>query len=127
MKVSITVGCILILLLLLYVRQKDGFVNYANPYIYNYPARFKEVVKDFRAGVNLSTVYSKNMISKDLRCDPILDCDRIIMDEKGRSFTLPPIRTKCLGNREAICKPIKDVKPFPLSPPDEEYRSNLKK
>ena len=41
MKVSIAVGCIL--LLLLYVRQKDGFVNYANPYIYNYQLDLKRL------------------------------------------------------------------------------------
>tara|TARA_B100000214_G_scaffold184637_1_gene133125 strand:+ start:45 stop:392 length:348 start_codon:yes stop_codon:yes gene_type:complete len=110
MKVSIAVGCILIVLLLIHVRQKEGYVDY------NYPAKFKKVIRDFRLGINLSTLYPKDMIPKDLRCDPVLDCDQLIVDETGQSFTLPPMRTKCLGDREAICKPIKGVKPYPLSP-----------
>ena len=110
MKVVIAVCCICVILLLLYMKKREMFT------VFNYPPRFKKIIKEFRLGINPSTLYPKDMIPKDLRCDPVLDCYQNVKDEDGTNVTLPPIRTKCLGDRKAICQPIKGVKPYPLSP-----------
>ena len=110
MKAGIVVCCTLLILLLLYIRHREPFVDL------NYPSRFKSVIKEFRLGYNPSILFPKDMIPKDLRCDPILDCQQKVKDEDGTLVTLPPIRTKCLGDRVSICKPIKDVKSYPLNP-----------
>lgn len=113
MKVTIAISCICIILLLLYIKKRESFT------VFNYPSRFKGVIKQFRLGINPSTLYPKEMIPKDLRCDPVLDCNQSVRDEDGTIVVLPPIRTKCLGNREEICKRIDGVKSYPLSPKEK--------
>ena len=101
MKVSVIVSCILLLLLLLYIRynKRELFMD-EQKYIFNYPSRMKQVIKEFRFGYSPSILYPKNLIPKDIRCDPILDCYQKFTYDDGTEVVIPPIRTKCLGNRE---------------------------
>lgn len=117
MKTGIIASVGLLLLLLLYIRYNSNefFVD-ENQVFFNYPSRMKNVIRRFTLGYPTSSLYPKSLIPKDIRCDPILDCPQKLMNESGEEITLPPVRTKCLGNREAICQPIRDVKPYPLSP-----------
>lgn len=117
MKTGIIVSGGLLLLLLLYIRyNRNEFFMEQNSVFFNYPSRMKTVIRRFTLGYPTSSLYPKSLIPKDIRCDPVLDCPQKLMNESGEEITLPPIRTKCLGNREAICKPIKNVKVYPLSP-----------
>jgi hypothetical protein len=117
MKNGIIVSGGLLLLLLLYIRynSNESFTD-ANQVCSNYPPRMKNVIKRFTLGYPTSALYPKSLIPKDIRCDPFLDCPQKVVDESGKEITLPPIRTKCMGNREAICQPIRGVKPYPLNP-----------
>lgn len=117
MKTGIIVSGGLLLLLLLYIRyNRNEYFMDQNSMFFYYPSRMKNVIRRFTLGYPTSSLYPKSLIPKDIRCDPVLDCPQTLIDECGEEITLPPIRTKCLGNREAICKPIKNVKSYPLSP-----------
>lgn len=117
MRGDIIVSCILLLLLLLYIKynRQELFLD-KRQVLFNYPSRMTRVIKEFRLGYSPSVLYPRNLIPKDLRCDPILDCHQKITYEDGKEVIIPPIRTKCLGDRKAICRPIKGVKSYPLNP-----------
>ena len=118
MKVSVVISSLLMFLVIMYLRNsnKELFPD-QNKYPYNYPGGlFISTTTDDGFNYAPSILYPRRMIPKDLRCDPVLDCQQKVKDEDGTLVTLPPMRTKCLGDRVSICKPIKDVKSYPLSP-----------
>ena len=118
MKPDIFIAVVSFMLLLLYLysyRERFMVLNEAD-FPFQYPTRFTNVISKARSGYNTSLLYPKDMIPKDLRCDPILDCPQKVKDKDGCIVTLPPMRTKCLGDRKEICKPIENVKSYLLNP-----------
>jgi len=60
--------------------------------------KYHGYIPELEQGYSPTIEHPIKYLSKDVRCDPILDCPQKIKLNNGKIITIPPYRKRCVGN-----------------------------